>query len=353
MRKFCSGLIRLLRAFPGTSTIRTAPYSCYSLVLLSFLASVLVAHAQETYSSELFQATLQYPLGWHRIEGDIEKYRGADGFFQLSALPNKETMIEEICEREATYYPLSYGTLPQLERWQVQGQDACLIWPAEDQSEDKRGQATLIARYPQPVQIRGKVHYYLILSADKYHLTEVGKTLRFTLPSVSTYTGPDVRHPKRLILKLPGREETTGPTFDPATHILEYIEQQLCFAVDVPAGWTSGGGSGGFAEFGPERGPAKFNVSNVFLGRAPTLADALAEMQRGAVNIQEVRDFDLNSRPALWITLVPVAEMRFVVLVIAPDCGYGPHSLFISALGADQEQFETFLSRIRFLRSPP
>jgi hypothetical protein len=322
-------------------------------VLLSFLASTLVVHAQETYISQLFQVTLQYPSGWHRTEGCPEKYRGTDGFFQLSALPDEETMIEEVCERTAIYYPLSYGTLPQVERWQVQGQDACLIWPAADQAEEKRGQATLIVRYPQPVQIQGKVHHYVILSADKGHLTDIGKTLRFTLPSVSTYTGPDVRHPKHLILKLPGREETTGPAFDPATHTLKYIEQQLCFTVEVPAGWTSGGGSGGFAEFGPEREPAKFNVNNVSLRRDPTLADALAEMQRGILNIQEVKDFDLDSHPALWVTLLPGAEMRFVVLVIAPDCGYGPHSLFISAIEADQEQFKAFLSRIRFLRSLP
>jgi hypothetical protein len=116
-------------------------------------------------------------------------------------------------------------------------------------------------------------------------------------------------------------------------------------------GWTSGGGSGGFAQFGPEGESPRFNVSHVFLGRAPTLANALAELQRGGADIQDVRDVDVSGHSALWVTLRPVAQMRFVVLMIAPDCGYGTHSLFISALEANQEQFQTFLSRIRFLRS--
>jgi hypothetical protein len=218
-------------------------------------------------------------------------------------------------------------------------------------AEHKKGQATLIVHSPLPVRVRGKVCHYLILSADEHHLTEIVKTLRFMLPSASTYTGPDVRHPKRLIFKLPGREDTSGPTFDLTTQTLKYIEQQLCFTVEVPPGWISGGGSGGFAEFGPEGEPIKFNVSNVFLGRSPTLADALAEMQRGAADIQDVRDFDVNGQSALWVTLRPVAEMRFVLLVVAPDCGYGIHSLFISALEANQEQFQNFLSRLRFLHS--
>ena len=65
--------------------------SCWSLLLLLLaLALPLVVRAQETYISPVFQVTLQYPAGWHHGEGYEEKYGGADGFFQLSALDGRD-----------------------------------------------------------------------------------------------------------------------------------------------------------------------------------------------------------------------------------------------------------------------
>lgn len=58
------------------------------LVLLFLtLAFPLFAHAQEIYTSQVYQVTLQYPTGWHRVEDYDEKCAGTGGFFQLSAGP--------------------------------------------------------------------------------------------------------------------------------------------------------------------------------------------------------------------------------------------------------------------------
>ncbi|HEV8717651.1 MAG TPA: hypothetical protein VGX03_33110, partial [Candidatus Binatia bacterium] len=139
-------------------------------------------------------------------------------------------------------------------------------------------------------------------------------------------------------------------------HALKYVDRQLCFAVDVPADWTSDGMPGSFAWFGlREQEQLSFNISTDNLV-APTLEQALASVQRGSLGpyIQEVRNFTLGGQPALWVTVttVPVADaFRFVALVIAPDCGDGLHSLFLGAKPGAEQQFEMFLSHFRFLRS--
>ncbi|HEV8716641.1 MAG TPA: hypothetical protein VGX03_27965 [Candidatus Binatia bacterium] len=116
--------------------MRVCPPYRYPLLFLLTLVfpSIVVAHAQETYISSVFQITLQHPAGWHHVEGYEERYGGdggADGFFQLSAMSGEGKTIEEVCGWEAPNF--AYGFLPQIQWWQVQGQDACVIWPSEDQ----------------------------------------------------------------------------------------------------------------------------------------------------------------------------------------------------------------------------
>jgi TolB protein len=150
----------------------------------------------------VFQVTLQHPAGWRRVEGYEEKYGGADGFFQLSAMDGRGWTIEEACKLQAGHHLRPYGSSPQLERRQVQGQEACVIWPSEDQAQDMKGQAALLVRYPQPIQIRGDVYRYFILWADKNHIAEIAKTLQFAASSESSYTGPDWRHPRHWNLEM-------------------------------------------------------------------------------------------------------------------------------------------------------
>jgi len=90
--------------------------------------------------------------------------------------------------------------------------------------------------------------------------------LALALPPVSraqeTYTSPVF--------------QVTLQPFNPETHTLEYVDRQLCFAVDVPADWTSDGIPGSFAWFGlrAQEQPS-FNISTDN-SVAPTLEQALA-----------------------------------------------------------------------------
>lgn len=150
---------------------------------------------------------------------------------------------------------------------------------------------------------------------------------------------------------MPQPSVTVAPTLSPRVEPSTYEDRWLCFSVEVPAGWTTDGVPGGFASFAPATGRTSFRITNVPLEEV-TLAQALAEVQRGPLgtHIQEVKDFIVGDQPASWVTFAPAAELQFVVLVIAPDCGAGSHTLFISAAGADQKSFEMFLNSVRFIR---
>jgi len=137
----------------------------------------------KTYSNPTFNVTLKYPVDWQHMPEYGERYGGADGFFEVSPAFSPELTVDEACELEANHRLKPYGSQPQVERLQVQGQEACLIWPSDDQVKDMRGQAALIVRYPEPVQIAGDVYGYFVLWADKNHIREIGKELRFVMPS--------------------------------------------------------------------------------------------------------------------------------------------------------------------------
>jgi hypothetical protein len=153
---------------------------------------------------------------------------------------------------------------------------------------------------------------------------------------------------------VPQPSPTAVPTLTPEGRASEYKDTWLCFAVEVPKGWTSDGVPGGFASFRPETDQSLFHIMNVSLEET-TLTEALDDVKRGSLGpyIQEVKDFTVGGWPALWVTFSPdnpdSSRIKLVVLVIAPDCGDGPHALFISATEPDQGSFEMFLSHIRFI----
>lgn len=65
----------------------------------------------------------------------------------------------------------------------IQAQEACFIFPSEDQPVEMRNQAALIVKYPAPVVIQGITYSYFILWADQNHLISLGKTLTFNYQS--------------------------------------------------------------------------------------------------------------------------------------------------------------------------
>lgn len=126
------------------------------------------------YTNPIYKVSFQYPSHWVRVTD--ERYEGSDGFFQIGAIASGDN-IDTVCHNEAFHQLLPYGTHPRIETTQIQNQEACYIFPSEDQSPEMNNQAALIVRYPKPVVIGGTTYQYFILWANQGHITEIGGSL--------------------------------------------------------------------------------------------------------------------------------------------------------------------------------
>lgn len=128
------------------------------------------------YTNRAYNVRFDYPGHWQRV--DELKYEGPDGFFQISAIATEET-LNQVCHNEAYQQLLPYGSRPRILPTSVQNQQACFIFPSDDQPAEMRGQAALIVRYPTPVVIGETAYQYFILWADQNHIEELSMTLVF------------------------------------------------------------------------------------------------------------------------------------------------------------------------------
>jgi len=137
-----------------------------------------------TFSSVTYAISLEYPADWQPVPGygdpetDGARYGGINGFFQITAMDSDS--IDAAAAAEAEHKLQPYGSQPKIEALQVQGQEARLILPSDDQPTGMQHQAALIVRYPEPVNITGTPCRYLLLWADWPHIRTVAQTLRFT-----------------------------------------------------------------------------------------------------------------------------------------------------------------------------
>ncbi|WP_391557817.1 LysM peptidoglycan-binding domain-containing protein [Robertmurraya sp.] len=137
---------------------------------------VPISSLKKTFTSDSFNIQFQYPAHWKQVSD--ERYEGPDGFFQVAAISSDES-IHSVCQNEAFHQLLPYGSKPLILQTNIQTQDACYIFPSEDQPAEMRGQAALIVRYPEPIQIGDTFYNYFILWADQNHLYEISSTLTF------------------------------------------------------------------------------------------------------------------------------------------------------------------------------
>ncbi|MFZ3580037.1 LysM peptidoglycan-binding domain-containing protein [Virgibacillus sp. DJP39] len=131
---------------------------------------------EKTYINTIYNVQFNYPIHWKQV-GDL-RYEGPDGFFQISAISTEEP-INQVCENEAFHQLLPYGSEPRIVHTKIQEQEACFIFPSEDQPPEMRSQAALIIRYPTPIQIEGITYNYFILWADQEHINKISSTLAF------------------------------------------------------------------------------------------------------------------------------------------------------------------------------
>lgn len=136
-----------------------------------------------TYSNPVFAVSLEYPADWQSIPGygspeTVEvRFGGINGFFHIAAMDTDN--IDLAAASEANHKLQPYGTQPIIETLQIQGQEARLILPSNDQPTGMQYQAALIVRYPQPINVLGTPSRFFILWADQSHLRTIAQTIQF------------------------------------------------------------------------------------------------------------------------------------------------------------------------------
>lgn len=156
------------------------------LVICLLLAALSACTKQDgnqeisTYKNMEYGIKLQYPKGWKANKDYAPpKYEGEDGFFHISAMSGLGMSIDEAYKLEAEHKLNPYGSNPEIKDLNIDGQEARLILPSEDQPEEMQGQASLVIEYPSPMSIGGNIYGYLILWADKEHILQIGNTIEF------------------------------------------------------------------------------------------------------------------------------------------------------------------------------
>lgn len=131
------------------------------------------------YSNSTYNVSFKYPVSWQLKQGYDNRYEGGDGFFQLSAISGEGLTIDEVYKFEAYHKLQPYGSQPKIESLKIEGQEARLILPSDDQAGEMKNQAGLILQYPNSIQISGTKYYYFVLWADQNHIRKITETLRF------------------------------------------------------------------------------------------------------------------------------------------------------------------------------
>ena len=148
--------------------------------------------AYATFQSQWFAVSLRYPNEWQAVypQGHYagqESYRGEDGFFTIAVGGSAGTV--EGCRaviRAMSGRQQPYGQDPTIEIMEVAGQDACLIWPSDDQDwlmyPIIAHVALLLVNYP-PRELNARSYPSggaLWLGADTDHIMEIASRITFT-----------------------------------------------------------------------------------------------------------------------------------------------------------------------------
>ncbi len=151
------------------------------------------------YSSPAFGISFEYPEQWvadvqgGSYEGVPLRFVGSDGYFGLDALPaaddnGAELTLDNLATRMVQPYQTSdgktivpYGKSPTIKSTVIDGAEARVILPSDDQSESARHEAIFVARYPEEIKISENFFRFLIIYAQKDYLENILRTLHFSV----------------------------------------------------------------------------------------------------------------------------------------------------------------------------
>jgi TolB protein len=136
----------------------------------------VIAH----YTNYAYRVNLRYPPEWQPVGGySYDRYEGVDGFFGISAGGTEDMSLDEITISESSHQLKPYGSKPYVQRLTIDGQDARLIMPGDDQATAMKGQAALIVEYPEPATVGSETYKFFIFWADRAHIQDIASSITF------------------------------------------------------------------------------------------------------------------------------------------------------------------------------
>lgn len=154
------------------------------IVIISLLTTKLIMVSKQNqdkkqYVNYEYGISLQYDSTWERDDRYMDRFGGENGFFQINAFDGEAMDIDQVANHQVSHQLVPYGSNPTITALNIDGQEARLIIPSEDQEKEFDNQAELIVTYPKPKKIRSEEYYYFILYADKYNIENIAKTIEF------------------------------------------------------------------------------------------------------------------------------------------------------------------------------
>ncbi len=168
------------------------------------------------------------------------------------------------------------------------------------------------------VTVRGYLRYYdenvradgvrvrYVYEADEQrflYYADTGESLGSSVPSRPVGTTPV---PQAVMTA------TTAPTPSPATGSL-YEDRQLCFAVEVPAGWVADGQPEAFVWLNSQVEPSRFVIANYARRDGPSLDSVIDELRHGALapHVEETGGCTVDGWPAVCVRLAADAPESY------------------------------------------
>jgi hypothetical protein len=123
-------------------------YEIVTLIVLIFVSSGCGSQGVSSppsthavYSNQEYHVSLQYPSTWTADNAyNPARYKGDNGFFQISAVDGTSWAIDQVAESDANHKLKPYGTKPSIVKLDIHGKDARLIKPSDDQPKEEKEQ---------------------------------------------------------------------------------------------------------------------------------------------------------------------------------------------------------------------
>jgi TolB protein len=143
---------------------------------------VETSDAQRSISSEKFLVSMSFPGSWERVGDYEERYQGSDGFVSLGAKATETfATIQSVCEDEMNHVLQPFGADPGVQYMLIDGQEACVIFPSDDQNPTMENVAEIVVRYPFTLTINGSSFSFAFLQVfvTRDYASEIIPTIQF------------------------------------------------------------------------------------------------------------------------------------------------------------------------------